>query len=186
MANNNDVATSSKDTYIDAAQSRENAPEWKKQLAKELLKRKLSRFPRRKVFSPDVDAIWAADLMDMRKYEKQNRGNKYILVIIDLFSKKAWTRAMKNKTGLTTANAMKDVLSKGDIASKIWVDRGAEFLNANMRNVLKKYGDINMYSTHNEPKSCIAERFIRTLRHKIEGSYIISHSTKWCDILQKS
>ena len=85
---------------------------------------------------------------------------------------------MKNKMGASTANALKDGFAHGDKPKKLWVDEGKEFYNVNVKKVLKDNGDIEMYSTHNEPKSCIAERFIRTLRHKIEEDYILSHSTQ--------
>ena len=89
-----------------------NAPIWKKRLAKELLKRKKKIFPRRRIYSPGVDSIWAADLADVHRYAKQNKNNTFILVLIDLFSKKAWARGLKFKTGEETAAAIKDVFRK--------------------------------------------------------------------------
>ena len=62
------------------------------------------------------------------------------------------------------------------------VSCGTEIYNANVAQVLKNNG-IDLYSTHNEPKATIAERFIRTLREKIESSYLLTQSTVWYDIL---
>ena len=67
--------------YEEAKRKRLNAPEWKKTLVKELLKPKLKRFKRRHVSSLGVDRIWTADLADMQKYARQNKGFKYILVV---------------------------------------------------------------------------------------------------------
>ena len=172
------------DQYEKAKDIQENAPHWKKSLAKELMKNTKKRFPRRRVYSPGVDAIWAADLLVIKKYEKKNKHMKYILVLVDLFSKKAWARGLVNKTGLATAKALEDVFNTGDKPGKLWVDEGKEFYNSNVKKLLTD-NNIEIYSTHNTPKSCIAERFIRTIRRKVEEFFILSHSTQWVYILPK-
>ena len=75
------------DVYEKATRRRLAAPEWKKQLAKELLKPKKIRFKRRKIYSPGVDDTWTADLADFQKYSRQNRGYSFILVVLDVFSR---------------------------------------------------------------------------------------------------
>ena len=61
----------------------------------------------------------------MREWEKQNKGYKYMLNVIDVFSKYAWSIPMKNKTGLTTLEAFKKILKEcGRIPKRIWVDKG--------------------------------------------------------------
>ena len=89
----------SKDIYEKARQRRVEAPLWKKQLTRELLKPKRRRFPRRKVFAGSVDSIWTTDLLDIHQYARQNKGYKFILVVLDIFSRFAWVRPLKNKTG---------------------------------------------------------------------------------------
>ena len=161
-----------------------DAPQWKKKLAKELLARKKKKFPRRRIFSPGPNAIWAADLLDITKYKKENKGNTFILVVVDLFSKKAWARPLLRKTGPLTAQALSDILVKSKVKnlSKIWSDDGKEFRNVNVERLLNSK-NITLYSTHNDPKSAIAERFIRTLRGKMETYFILSNSTVWLDAL---
>ena len=150
---------------------------WKKALAKELLKPKLKRFPRRRVFSPNVDKIWTMDLMVVEKYSRQNKNYKYILVVLDLFSRFAWARPLKTKTGLEVSQALKDIFTKsGRKPTRIWSDDGTEFFNAHVQRLLHS-NNIILYSTFNEPKAAIAERFIRTLRRKMEIHYIITQST---------
>ena len=75
--------------YGKAKRQRNNAPLWKKQLVKELLKPKLKRFPRRRVFSPSVDAIWSGDPLDIHQYARVNRKFNFTLVLVDVFSKYA-------------------------------------------------------------------------------------------------
>ena len=168
--------------YEKAKQRRLDAPHWKKILTKELLKPKLKRFPRRVVHPLAVNRIWTADLVDLQKYSRQNKGFKYILVVLDIFSRYAWARALKDKTGVSVKNAFQDIISDGSKPSKLWTDKGTEFYNTQMQKFLKN-NDIELYSTHNEPKAMIAERFIRTLRRMIESNYVLTNSTVWYDIL---
>ena len=73
----------------------------------------------------------------------------------------------KDKKGIMITNAFQKILDQSNRKpNKIWVDKGSEFYNRSMKSQLEKKG-IEMYSTHNEEKSVIAERFIRTLRNKI-------------------
>lgn len=169
--------------YGKAKRHRDNAPAWKKQLVKELLKPKLKRFPRRRVFSPSVDAIWSGDLLDIHQYARVNRNYNFILVLVDVFSKYAWARPLKNKEGISVAEAFEDIFdSSKRIPYRLWTDRGTEFYNQNVEKTLKKH-KVQLYSTFNDPKSAIAERFIRTLRGKLESNFLLTQSTVWYDIL---
>ena len=70
---------------------------------------------------------------------------------------------MKDKKGGSIANAFQSILEKSNRKpNKIWVDKVSEFHNRSMKSWLEK-NDIEMYSTHNEGKSGVAERFIRTI-----------------------
>ena len=172
------------DVYEKAKTRRRDAPAWKKQLVKELLKPKKHRFMRRKIFSPSVDDLWTADLADVHKYSRQNRGYNFILVVLDVFSRYAWARPLKNKTGVQCADAFDDILTKsGRTPKRLWVDRGTEFHNVDVRRQFLDANGIQIYTTYNEPKAAIAERFIRTLRSKIESNYILTQQTVWFSIL---
>ena len=85
---------------------------------------------------------------------------------IDLFSKYAWVVPLKDKRGITIVNAFQKIISKGRKPNKIWVDQGGEFYNNLFKRFLKS-NNIEMYSTYNEEKSVVAERFIRTFKNKI-------------------
>ena len=103
----------------------------------------------------------------MQLISKYNKGIRYLLCVIDLFSKYAWVVPLKDKKGATVTNAFQKILdSSKRKPNQICVDQGSEFYN----NVFKKWlknTDISTYSTHNEGKSVVAERFIRTLKNKI-------------------
>ena len=95
-----------------------------------------------------------------------NKGIKYLLCAMDLFSKYAWVVPLKDKQGISIVYAFQKVISEGRKPNKIWVDQGGEFCNNYFKRFLKING-IEMYSTCNEGKSVVAERFIKTLKNKI-------------------
>ena len=105
-------------------------------------------------------------LADMVSLSKYNKGIKYLLCVIDLFSKYSWVIPIKDKKGVSIVNAFKKIISKERKPNKIWVDQGREFYNNSFNNFLNT-NSIEMYSTYNEGKSLFAERFIRTLKNKI-------------------
>ena len=101
----------------------------------------------------------------MQSLTKYNKGIKYLLCAIDLFSKYAWVIPIKDKKGTSIVNAFKKIISEGRKPNKIWVDQGSEFYNKSFKDFLK-INNIEIYSTYNEGKSVVAERFIRTLQNK--------------------
>ena len=137
------------------------------QLADELHKPIIRKFKKRKVYSSFRDNIWGVDLADMQSLSRYNKGIRYLLCAIDLFSKYAWVIPIKDKEGATIVNAFKKIMSEGGKPNKIWVDQGSEFCNKSFTNFLK-INNTEMYSTFNEGKSVIAERFIiKMLKNKI-------------------
>ena len=103
----------------------------------------------------------------MQLISKYNKGIRYLLCAIDLFSKYSFVVTLKDKKGSTTVNAFQSILDNPKRKpNKIWVDQGSEFYNTHFKKWLKD-NNIEMYSTHNEGESVVAERFVRTLKNKI-------------------
>ena len=141
--------------------------EFNEQLAKELHKPIIRKLKKRKVYSGFKDNILGADLADMQLISKFNKGFRFLLCVIDIFSKYAWVVPLKDKKGVSIVNAFQKILDKsGRKPNKIWVDKGSEFYNNSFKKWLKD-NDIEMYSIHNEGKSVVSKRFIRTLKTKI-------------------
>ena len=137
------------------------------QLANKLHKPIIRKFKKRKVYSSFKDNIWGVALVDMQLISKYNKGIRYLLSVIDLFSKYAWVVPLKDKKGVSIVNAFQSIFKKSNRKpNKIWVDQGSELYNNAFKKWLKD-NDISMYSTHNEGKSVVTERFIRTLKNKI-------------------
>ena len=138
------------------------------QLADELHKPIIRKFKKRKVYSSFRDNIWGADLADMQLISKFNKGFRFLLCVIDVFSKYAWVVPLKDKIGISIVNAFQIILKEFKRKpNKIWVDTGSEFYTISFKQWLKN-NDIEMYSANNEGKSVVAERFIKTLKNKID------------------
>ena len=136
-------------------------------LADERHKPIVRKFNKRKVYSQFKDNIWGVDLVDMQSLSRKNKSIKYPFCAIGLYSKYAFVIPLKDKKGISIVNAFNKIIKQSNRKpNKIWVDQGGEFYN----NVFEKWlsdNDINMYSTYNEGKSVVAERFIRTLKNKL-------------------
>ena len=122
-------------------------------------------------------------LADMQSLSRKNKGIKYLLCAIDLYSKYAFVIPLKDKKGITIVNAFNKIIKQSDRKpNKIWVDQGGEFYN----NVFEKWlsdNDINMYSTYNEDKSVVAGRFIRTLKNKLYKHMTATSKNVYYDVL---
>ena len=120
-----------------------------------------------KVYSSLKDNIWSVNLADIQLISKINKGIKFLLYVLDIFSKYAWVVPLKDKKAVTIINAFQKILNDSKKLhlkrkpNKIWVNKGSELGKSSLKKWLKD-NDTKMYSTHNEGKSVVAERFIRT------------------------
>ena len=137
------------------------------QLAEELHKPIIRKFKKRGVYSAFKDNIWGADLADIQLISKFNKGFRFLLCVIDIFSKYVWVVPLKDKKLVSIINAFQSILKKSNRKpNKIWVDKGSELYNPHFKKWLKD-NNIEIYSTHNEGKSVVSERFVRTIKKKI-------------------
>ena len=163
-------------------------------IAKELHKRVVRKFPRRQVNVSGVNNTWSIDLVDMQKLAKENKGFKYILTCIDVLSKFAWVVPLKNKKYHTLINAFQEILKTAQTAPAppggstrltpkyIWSDQGSEFTNKEMTRFLEP---IKVYHTFSEHKASPIERFNRTLKNRMWYK-MTKHETKnWIGRLPK-
>ena len=137
--------------------------DWAQQLAEELHKPITRKFTKRRAFVKGVDEIWAADLVDMQRFSDWNKEIKHLLMVIDVFSKFGWIGPLKKRKGETVASAFEKIFKSGRQPRFLWVDKGKEFYNKNVNQLLSRE-NIKLYSTENEEKSSVAERFNRTFK----------------------
>ena len=113
--------------------------DWSQQLAEELHKPISRNFRKRRVISHGIDKIWAADLVEMQKYSKWNKGIKYLLMVIDVFSKYGWIVPLKDKKTESVSLAFDHIFKKSKRKpEKLWTDKGSEFISKHFKNFLKR------------------------------------------------
>ena len=118
----------------------------------------------------------------MQSLSRYDKGVRYLLCAIDLFSKYAWVIPIKDKKGATIFNAFKKIISKRRKPNKIWVDQSSEFYNKPFTNFLKR-NNIEILSIFNEGKSVVADRFIKTLKNKIYKHMTAISKNIYVDVL---
>ena len=100
------------------------------QLADELHEPIIRKFKKRKVYSSFRDNIWGADLADMQLLSKFDKAFRFLLCVIDIFSKYAWVIPLKDKKGISIVNGFSKIINDSKRKpNKIWVDKGSEFYN---------------------------------------------------------
>ena len=159
------------------------------QLAKEVFSPQITNLKRQRIILLYKDETWSADLIDKSSLSKYNNNNKFILTVIDIFTKYAWAIPLKNKFGLSITNGFKIVLSEHPQGGseprkpeKLWVDRGSEFYNKTLKSLLKEY-ETKLYSTYSDLKAVFIERFNRKLLHIINKPMFINGDGNWVNIL---
>ncbi len=149
----------------------------------ELHKPAIKTFERRRVISNYANEIWGADIVDFSDYNEFNNGYRYILCVIDVFSKFAWCEPLRDKTATTINKAFKDIMKFSKRKPKLlWTDKGAEFYNKVFDATLKAQ-DIKIYSTYGEHKSVVVERFNRTMKEWIWKHFSSTSNANWIDFL---
>ena len=134
---------------------KKNNTTWTDQLADELHKPIIKNFPKRKVYANGIDKIWAADLVEMQAFSNFNRGVRYLLTVIDVFSKYDWMLPLKDKTRKSVADTFKEIFKKSEQKpEKLCTDKGREFYNKHVKEL-----DVELYYTENEEKSSVVERW---------------------------
>ena len=115
----------------------------------------------------------------MQHYSKYNDGYKYLLAVIDVFSKYGWMRALKSKSGIEVADAFKDIIKTGRKPELVWSDKGKEFYNQHVKSL------VTIYSTENEEKSCIVERWNRTMKNIMFKFFTANNTYRYIDVIQE-
>ena len=123
-----------------------------------------------------IDKIWAADLADLSALKEENQGVNFLLLVIDTFSKYGWIVPLKDKKGETVAKALKQIFKEGRRPDKLWTDKGREFYNKDVKDLVE-------YSTENEEKSSIVERWIRTIKDKMWKYFTDNNTYNYMSVL---
>lgn len=157
----------------------------KEQVVNELHHSARKNFPRRRYVMRGVNDTFQADLVEMIPYSTQNCGYRYILMVIDVFSKRAWAEKLKNKTGVEVTKAMTSIFENypNNIPHNMHTDQGKEFYNTHFQRLMRTH-NINHYSTYSKLKASIVERFNRTILNKLWRQFSLQGTHKWLSQLQ--
>lgn len=155
----------------------------KKLVINELHKPARKNFPRRQTVLKGIHDLYQADLVEMKPYSRINKGYKYILTVIDCFTKVASAVPLKDKSGQSITQGMKGILNKvGKNIKNLQTDDGKEFFNKDFSQLME-INNVNHYSTFSEKKAAIVERFNRTLKTAMYKKFSERGSYVWFDIL---
>ena len=131
-----------------------------------------------------IDDIWSLDILDLNDYgPENNRKYRYVLVVMDNFSKFGWTVSLKNKNAQTIKESLENIL----ISSKrkpnlIETDRGEGYYNNIFQNFLNQ-NNIKLYSRNTSLGAVFAERFNRTIGDLLKGVVAEKGDANWVDVL---
>ena len=140
------------------------------------------RFPRRPVLVRGPFHQYQADLIDYVPLSRYNDGNKYLLNLIDCFSRFACLVPLKSKSGVNVARALGKAFNFMRPPRKLQTDLGTEFYNKHVKALLSSH-QIMHFSTDQELKAQIAERFNRTVRDKIKKYMTFHRHLRYVDML---
>ena len=144
------------------------------------LKKKFKRSP---TLVAGIDHQWQADLSDLSSLAKKNNGYRFLLCVIDIFSKYAWVVPIKDKTGATLVKAFQKIKDRRPL--RLQTDKGTEFLNRKFQTYLKKK-KIHFFVTHNaETKASVVERFQRTLKQRMWRYFTYQKTERYIDVLDQ-
>ena len=142
-------------------------------------------YPTNKTIIKHIDDTWSIDLLDFNDYKPaNNKGYRYILVVIDNFSKFGWTIPLKNKYSKTIKDEFANIINKSKRKPYLLEsDDGGEFVNKIFNEFLKQ-NSIKRYSRYTSHGAVFAERFNRTLRNLLKKPVFLKGNANWIDELQ--
>lgn len=137
-------------------------------------------FPTRKYYAKYPNQFWEADILSMQEYYKENDGFKYILTVIDIFSRYGYAIKLKNKTPQHVLEAFKSI---NHLPTYFSSDMGSEFKSV-FASYLKN-NNVKQFFRHPPFKAAVCERFNRTIKTKLVKYFTHVGNSRWIDILPK-
>ena len=143
-------------------------------------------YVRNRTYVAGIDAQWQADLADMQAIARQNGGARYLLTVIDVFSKYAWVAPVKSKDAKAITEAFRHVLETANPRrpNRLQTDKGKEFFNSNFVGLMKRH-NIQHFASESDQKAAVVERFNRTIKTRI-WTYLSDRGTvRWVNVIQQ-
>ena len=151
-----------------------------------LHKKRIKNFVRRQYIIPGPFHTISADLIDYQKFQGSNNNYRYILTVIDCFSRFAYARPLKRKTAEEVSQQLDSIISSMQYVPKFFTsDQGLEFdvRNKFIKNILIEKYNMVVYFTKGVTKGAMIERLNRTLKERLERFFTESKRRRWLDVL---
>lgn len=148
-----------------------------------LHKQKRQRFKTSRYYVRKPNLQFQADLVDYSKFASHNRGYKFMLMIMDLFTRQAWAFPMKSKSGKEVAAIFRPFFREHK-TERLQSDEGKEFYNRDVAEVLNAYG-IELFSIYSPMKAALVERLNRTVKSMLEKIFTATNSKNWIDVIDQ-
>ena len=150
-----------------------------------LHKPRRTRFPTAPTLVFDRDEQWQMDLVDMQKLSRWNKGNKYLLTVIDVLSKYAWAVPIKSKSTQEMIRGLTRIYQQASPRRplRVQTDQGKEFYNRGVQAWFKKQGT-HHFSTYGDSKASVVERWHRTLKQRMYRYFTAHNTLRYVDVLQ--
>ena len=140
------------------------------------------KFPRRKTLSRGLHHQHQMDIVDLQNLKTYNDNHKYLLTIIDVFSRQAWAYCLKSKTGQEVAAVLEQHYRHHPTPRFLQTDSGKEFYNAQVGELLRKL-NIHHFSVYSEPKASLVERFHRTILARLHRYFSKNNTYRYLEAL---
>jgi transposase InsO family protein len=147
-----------------------------------LHRRIVRTFKRRKVLCRGLNYQWQADLMEVQEIAKENKNFRYLLAVIDCFSRYAYVLPLKDKKAETTARAFESLISPTNKPINLQTDQGKEFTGAPFKTMCAKY-NINHFHTYQDVKAQIVERFNKTFKMRMVKYFRTNQTLNYVKVL---
>jgi hypothetical protein len=142
------------------------------------------KFKRNRYIVHNMSIAYEMDLMDVQKYKNENDQVTFILIVIDIFSKKVWVETLKSKQATSVTKALEAIFKRAPTPLRARSDKGLEFLGPSVQKLLKTKKILFSATENAEIKCACVERFIRTLRGKLEKYFTHFGVTRYVHVLQ--
>lgn len=146
-----------------------------------LHKARRKRFPMTRYYVRKPNLQFQADLVDYSKFAMHNQGYKYMLMIMDLFTRQAWAFPLRTKSGAEVAGIFRPFFRQHK-TERLQVDEGKEFYNKDVKSVLHDY-DIELFSIYSQTKAALVERLNRTIKGMLEKIFTATNSKTWIHVI---
>ena len=140
------------------------------------------RYKRSRVIVPGIDAQFQADLVDLQNLSRYNKGYKYLLTCIDIFSKFAFVLPLTTKQGQELVKSFQKILSTGRKPTNLQTDQGTEFLNRVLQKFLRD-NSIDIFTVNSGLKASVVERFNGVFKNKMYKYLTAKNTLTYVNVL---